>query len=107
MDGLHLACRTRLTFNTATLTNTAQRERVFGTEETESKCKTTALLQYTGFSLFCCTHCLPGTSSQEGQAGTRIQLMCRGVGGEVIIHEPAYTQAGHALVQSSLSAVLI
>lgn len=28
--------------------------------------------------------------------------MCRGVGDEVIIHEPACTQAGHALVQSSL-----
>lgn len=44
---------------------------------------------------------------RRGQAGTRIQLMCRGVGDEVIIHEPACTQAGHALVQSSLSAVLI
>lgn len=31
---------------------------------------------------------------KRGQAGTRIQPMCRGVGDEVIIHEPACTQAG-------------
>lgn len=27
-------------------------------------------------SFVCCTHCLPGTSTQRGQAGTRIPWMC-------------------------------